>query len=421
MATRTAPLWSLATCNDEALAEDTYPDLEFEYIDIGNVSTARIKGSVRVAFGDAPSRARRVVRSGDLIISTVRTYLRAVATVPPDRDGDVVSTGFAVLRARPGVSARYLYYVVLDPGFIDRVVARSEGVSYPAITTNRLVRLHVWSRTPEAQTDIASFLDRECDRIESASRSCAALGGRLRDLERDIADRLVGGLETRPLKSMATVQSGLTLNEAQTREAHVELPYLRVANVKAGWIDLSEVKHTAVAPDEIPRFSLREGDLLLTEGGDLDKLGRGAVWSGAIAPCLFQNHVFAVRPRTSRCIPAFLSWATRSSAARDYFQATASRITNIASTNKEKLGRWPVATGEEEELRRRLARADEEWAHATEAWKASSRLVGLLAEYRDSVVHEAVAGKLDVAAASEAMMSERLHAVAEGEADRVSA
>ena len=75
------------------------------------------------------------------------------------------------------------------------------------------------------------------------------------------------------------------------------MPYLRVANVQDGYLDLGKIEEIEVAPDEVAHFSLRPGDILMNEGGDNDKLGRGCVWEGAIEPCLHQNHVFAVRPR----------------------------------------------------------------------------------------------------------------------------
>ena len=144
MSLPTAPLWALATHNDETLPETTDPDREIEYIDIGSVSRDRgVTATHRLTFGDAPTRARRVVRSGDVVVSTVRTYLRAVARITAEHDGCIASTGFAVLRARSAVDPRFLGYALVDPVFIDTVVAHSVGVSYPAINATDLVRLHV--------------------------------------------------------------------------------------------------------------------------------------------------------------------------------------------------------------------------------------------------------------------------------------
>src|SRR5690606_4567437 len=98
-----------------------------------------------------------------------------------------------------------------------------------------------------------------------------------------------------PLHEVAEVRTGLAKGKANLKDP-VELPYLRVANVQDGHIDLTQVKFILVERSQIERYSLRTGDILMTEGGDFDKLGRGDVWQGQIPVCLHQNHVFAVRP-----------------------------------------------------------------------------------------------------------------------------
>ncbi len=289
------------------------------------------------------------------------------------------------------------------------------------LSAGDLRRLSVPEWTPNLQVRIADFLDREGERIQLVVRAAERASASLARSERAIADAAVHGLPCLPLKGVATIHSGVTLNEAKAPADAVRVPYLRVANVKAGWLDVEEIKEVPVSPEDVPRYALKPGDLLLTEGGDLDKLGRGALWAGDISPCVFQNHVFAVRPRRDAAVPAFLSWATRSSNARSYFEATASRITNIASTNRSKLGRWPVPDAPIEEQRRRVAVAESAWQRAQHAISTAQELSAALTAYRDSLIHEAVTGKLDVTKVSERQMDERLHAAAEDRLDEVPA
>ncbi len=277
----------------------------------------------------------------------------------------------------------------------------------------------IFSPNLALQEEIADLLDRECDRASSAILAAGDVIASLTHIERAIADAAVHDLPYLPLKAVATIHSGVTLNEAKAPADAVRVPYLRVANVKAGWLDLDEIKEVPIAPGDVPRYALKPGDLLLTEGGDLDKLGRGALWAGDIDPCVFQNHVFAVRPRRDAVVPAFLSWATRSSSARTYFEATASRITNIASTNRSKLGRWPVPDTPIEEQRRRVAVAESAWQRGQHAISRARELSDALTAYRDSLIHEAVTGKLDVTKVSDRQMDERLHAAAENRLDEV--
>ncbi|RRR78289.1 MAG: hypothetical protein EI684_00475 [Candidatus Viridilinea halotolerans] len=154
------PIKHLVSCNDEVLPETTSPDTEFRYIEISDVDeTQGITNTQSVVFRDAPSRARRVVRSEDIIISTVRTYLKAIARVQPILDGAVASTGFAVLRPRSEVNGPFLAYAMRTPHFLDRVVAHSVGISYPAINASDLIGLNLPLPPLAEQRAIAAFLD----------------------------------------------------------------------------------------------------------------------------------------------------------------------------------------------------------------------------------------------------------------------
>ena len=158
---------SVASCNDDVLPEDTTPDQIIEYVEISDVEADRgITRRSAMAFGDAPSRARRRVRPGDVLVSTVRTYLRAIATVPEDCDALVVSTGFAVFRPRR-VHPGFLSYVFHSEYLISEIIARSVGVSYPAINASEIARLPIPLPPPAEQRAIAAFLDRECGKIDA--------------------------------------------------------------------------------------------------------------------------------------------------------------------------------------------------------------------------------------------------------------
>jgi len=144
------------------------PDAEIVYVDISGVDGAvGIKSKEPMLFSAAPSRARRKVRHGDVIISTVRTYLRAIARIENPEDNMVVSTGFAVVRPRQGVAAAFLGHLPFTSYFIDQVIARSNGVSYPAINASDLVSIRVPIPSHTEQVAIATFLDRETAKIDA--------------------------------------------------------------------------------------------------------------------------------------------------------------------------------------------------------------------------------------------------------------
>lgn len=156
-----------ASINDEALPETTDPDYEFTYVDIGSVDASKgIVASETYRFVDAPSRARRIVREGDTIVSTVRTYLRAIAAIREPAEDLIVSTGFAVVRPR-SLDPGYLSYALRSPFFVETVVSRSTGVSYPAINAPEVGNIAATLPPLDEQKAIAAFLDRETARIDA--------------------------------------------------------------------------------------------------------------------------------------------------------------------------------------------------------------------------------------------------------------
>ncbi|WP_338846814.1 restriction endonuclease subunit S [Massilia sp. W12] len=149
------------------------------------------------------------------------------------------------------------------------------------------------------------------------------------------------GWRMAPLEQVACVRTGLALSR-HTPPAAQEVPYIRVANVQDGYLDLQDIKHMRLDPRQIARYALAVGDVLLTEGGNFDMLGRGDVWQGQIAPCVHQNHVFVVKTERSQLLPHFLSALTASSHGRRFFLRYGKRSTSLASISISQLRQFPV-------------------------------------------------------------------------------
>jgi type I restriction enzyme S subunit len=164
------PLKRWVRLNASTLSEKTDPDFEFRYVDIGSVQTGRLaKELERIRFEAAPSRARRVLRRGDTIISTVRTYLKAIWYVCEDADDLIASTGFAVLTPGNRVEPEYLGYVIQSSAFVNRVAANSIGIAYPAIAETVLGRFPVaLPPTVEEQQAIVAHIKTESTPLDDA-------------------------------------------------------------------------------------------------------------------------------------------------------------------------------------------------------------------------------------------------------------
>jgi type I restriction enzyme S subunit len=202
--------------------------------------------------------------------------------------------------------------------------------------------------------------------------------------------------EVARLKDVAVLQTGITLGKTYKDLPTDSHPYLRVANVQVGRVDLREVKRVDVPSAEASGATLRDGDVLMTEGGDIDKLGRGCVWRNEIPGCLHQNHVFAVRCRPRLLDPEFLVGLMASQHGRAYFQLTAKQTTNLASTNSATLRAFPIMLPPLPEQRVILQGINSQSASGDKAIEDAQREIELLNEYRTRLIADVVTGKLDV-------------------------
>lgn len=187
------PLKYLASCNDEVLTETTPEDYTFDYIDIGSVHTGNGIGICeRMQFKDAPSRARRIVRDGDIIVSTVRTYLKAIAQVGNYDVPHIASTGFAVIRTK-NANASFLRYALLSDNFVSQVEADSVGISYPAINASQIMAFKIPVPSIAEQVAIASYLDARCAAIDGIIAEKEALISDLETYKKSLIFEVVTG------------------------------------------------------------------------------------------------------------------------------------------------------------------------------------------------------------------------------------
>ena len=160
------------------------------------------------------------------------------------------------------------------------------------------------------------------------------------------------------LSQLSELKGGVTKGQRYKSEQMLrEVPYLRVANVQRGFLDLKHVSTIETSQENIDQLRLKPGDVLFTEGGDRDKLGRGWVWKGEIEECIHQNHVFRARPLSNSVIPEFVSW-WGNSFGQDFFSRFGKQTTNLASINLTVLSLFPVPLPPLAEQRRIVAEVE---------------------------------------------------------------
>lgn len=287
-------------------------------------------------LGTLPSAESVSVNSlfepGDILFGKLRPNLRKCVSAP---FAGYCSTDILVLRARPGIDARFAGHALQTDRVFGAAVRSAIGTKMPRTNWRALQALEVFAPKDEVeQSGIAEILDT----VDAAIRETEAVVAKLRQVKAGLLhDLLTRGLDARGhlrdparqpeqfrdsplgripkdwtwkrLAEFASVSSGVTLGRELGGAGTVELPYLRVANVQDGYLDLSEIKTVKVLRSEVPAFRLQGGDVLMNEGGDFDKLGRGTLWRGEIDPCLHQNHrtTFSRSVRT-RVWSCRLSW-----------------------------------------------------------------------------------------------------------------
>jgi len=181
------------SCNDEVIPENTSPDEELAYVEISDVDYPKGITDVKVLkFKNSPSRARRKVREGDIIISTVRTYLKAIAEIRNPPINMVVSTGFAVLRPR-NIQQTFAKYVLSSKYFLEMTISESIGVGYPAINTDKLISIKIPVPNNDTQSKINEFLDHEIYKIDSLEFKLQKMTNILNDYRSSLISAAVTG------------------------------------------------------------------------------------------------------------------------------------------------------------------------------------------------------------------------------------
>jgi len=302
--------------------------------------------------GDVVS-AKNQFRKGDILYGKLRPYLDKA--VFADREG-ICSTDILVFRPHRNVSPLFVLALIHSKSFAEYAVQTTHGVNHPRTSWTALKDFPCLIAPSREQRRIAAVLwkvqEAVATEVEIVRNALALKKSLLRGL-------FMHGLSDEPrketpygevpekwdiqlLSECAHVQTGVAKGRTIDPSEMIEVPYLRVANVQAGHLDLSEIKNIQIRRDELERYSLRKDDVVLTEGGDFDKLGRGFIWDGQIEPCVHQNHIFAVRPHRDRLSPNYFAYLIQSSYGRGYFLAVAHKTTNLACINTNKLKAFPV-------------------------------------------------------------------------------
>ncbi|HPY29800.1 MAG TPA: restriction endonuclease subunit S [Verrucomicrobiota bacterium] len=407
------PLKHWVRMNRAVLPESTPPEYEFHYLDIGSVGTGVLTAKPRrIRFGDAPSRARRIARKGDTIVSTVRTYLQAIYFLDQGSDELVCSTGFAVLSPAPRTVPKFVSYLSQSSGFTHRITADSVGIAYPAIAETRFGALHVVVPPEHEQAAMVRFLDYAERRIRRYVRAQQQLIKLLEEQKQAIIHRAVTrGLAPNvrlkpsgvpwlgdvpehwgviPLKRIAYFKSGAGFPIAEQGTQGGEIPFLKVSDMnRTGnetWIETADSTVSKETAQRLRAYVLPANSVIFPKVGGALLTNKRRLLR---VPSCVDNNVMGCVVHGADLQYAFILLQ----------RIDLGRLAKpgpVPAIGESEVGEIKVAVPPLEEQSAIVAFLERECSQLVDAIDHGGREITLLREYRTRLIADVVTGKLDV-------------------------
>jgi type I restriction enzyme, S subunit len=371
------------------------------------------ENSRRISPDSSDANAKTRLEAGDVL--TVRVGAPGVtAVVPQECEGGNCASVMLVRKGK--FDSRWLCYLMNTPVVRNQVEVVQYGAAQKQFNIEHAVNFWLPVPDEDEQKAISWFLDVETSKIDGLVSEQRRLIELLKEKRQAVISHAVTkGLNPNapmkpsgiqwlgdvpqhwsvvPLKRVARVNTGVAKGKDHAGKKTINVPYLRVANVQDGYLDLETVTTIDILEHELDRYRLMAGDVLMNEGGDFDKLGRGHIWDGQIDPCITQNHVFAVRP--TAMASRWLSRITSSDYAQFYFMTRSNQSTNLASISSTNLMKLPVILPPEDEQNEILDFIGNSTDRFDGLLAEAERAIELLQERRTALISAAVTGKIDV-------------------------
>src|ERR1039457_2131912 len=357
----------------------------------------------------------QIVHPDDIVfrLTDLQNDKRSLRTAIVDQRGIITSAYLAL--APKKLQPQFINYL-LRAYDVTKVFYSMGGGLRQSLKFSDVKRLPILVPHPREQCEIATVLSRETTKIDALVKEQLLLIELLKEKRQAVISHAVtkglspdapmkdSGIEwigevpshwtMVRLKFMAHVQGGVAKGRNLEGQNAIEVPYLRVANVQDGYLNLEEIATIEITANELQRYALSAGDVLMNEGGDFDKLGRGHIWRGEIPGCIHQNHVFAVRPKGME--PEWLNLVTSAECGRFYFMSRSKQSTNLASISSSNIQELPVPFPPMQE-RLLIIEHVRGITHGLDSLLAEANCaIDLLQEHRSALISSAVTGQIDV-------------------------
>lgn len=333
----------------------------------------------------------------DLLLSLTGNVGR-VGILPVHMLPAVLNQRVCCLRPKSqNVSYKYLYYYLRRRCFVEECIKASKGVAQLNLSTKWLANYPIYIPNISEQGRIVARIEELFSQLDASVAELKMAKERLKVYRQAVVTAAYPTLtaeNTHCLSELAEITGGITKGRKFENSETIFLPYLRVANVQNGYLDLTEVKQIQLKKSEIEQYLLHFGDVLYTEGGDRDKLGRGTIWRNEIENCVHQNHVFKARIDSEKALPLYVAYWSMTTPARNYFYAKGKQSVNLASINKTVLSALPIPLAPIEQQKRIVTEIEDKLSVCDNIEKMVDTALQQAEALRQSILKKAFEGEI---------------------------
>lgn len=380
-------------------SKDQDPGGEVRLLQLADIGEGEFRNRSKryLTIESAKSLNCTFLEAGDILVARMPEPLGRACRVPTLAGPAVTAVDVCILRpSSQGVDPAWLMWCLNMPHVRSQVASLQSGTTRKRISRKNLGTVRLWVPPVDEQKLIVAAIEEHLSRLDAAAASLASATSRIEHFRAAAVQQAFAARDWpwTTLGEIAELKGGVTKDsKRQDDPSFVEVPYLRVANVQRGYLDLDEVTTIRVAAERAKSLQLQPGDVLFNEGGDRDKLGRGWVWEGQVPGCIHQNHVFRARLIDDEFDPRFVSthgntWGQR------WFETHGKQTTNLASINLGTLKRFPVPSppiAEQKEVMDQLDRLGGKVTTVASAVGVAQRRAAAL---RRAVLRAAFSGRL---------------------------
>ena len=399
--------WHTKTLGDVLVKTETVnpaqlPENEFDYIDVSSVSneTFEIVETQRLKGQDAPSRARKLVKANDVIFATIRPTLKRIAIVPENLDNQVCSTGYFVLRPKPGIDHRFVFYSLFTASFQESMEALQKGASYPAVTDGDVRAQQIPLPPLTEQRRIVSILGEAFDGIVTAKANAEK---NLRNAHaifesclRSVFSRGENGWRREThLSSVLSEQPRNGWSPPLEFQTGAGVPVLTLSSVTGFEYDGARVKMSSVPTRSEAHYWLKSDELLITRSNTPELVGHVAIYDGNPVKAICCDLIMKMTVNPSKALTRFIYYYLRSPEARAHIMSRA----HGASSTMKKIGKQvvqgiPVPLPPLSEQQSVVLMLDAYQQEAKRLESIYQRKLAALDELKQSLLHQAFSSAL---------------------------